>query len=119
MLYNVVSGTQQSDSCVCVCVYFFSRFFSFINVLALFVLLFGLLWIFIDNILTNVAWYVVGWFFFRFFSIMNYYKILNIVPCAIQLVLVYLFFALSEGFSMIIISWKLKMRYQLYHDFFL
>ena len=32
-------------------------------------------------------------FFFRFFSIIGYYKILNIVPCAIQQVLVvYLFY---------------------------
>ena len=31
-------------------------------------------------------------YFFRFFSIIAYYKILNIVPCAMQLVLVvYLF----------------------------
>ena len=101
------------------CVYFFSRFLSIINVQALF--FFSFLWIFIDNILTSVAWCVVGYLFFRFFSIRNYYKILNIVPCAIQLILVYLylFFALSEGSSMLIISWKLKMRYQLYQDFFL
>ena len=32
-------------------------------------------------------------FFFRFFSIIGYYKILNIVPCAIQWALVgYLFY---------------------------
>ena len=30
-------------------------------------------------------------FFFRLFSIIGYYKILNIVPCATQYVLVYLF----------------------------
>ena len=33
-------------------------------------------------------------FFFRFFSIMGYYKMLNIVPCAIQQDLVYLFYVL-------------------------
>ena len=32
-------------------------------------------------------------FFFRFFSLISYYKILSIVPCAIQQVLVgYLFY---------------------------
>ena len=31
---------------------------------------------------------MLGIFFFRFFSIMAYYKMLNIVPCAIQEVLV-------------------------------
>ena len=32
-------------------------------------------------------------FFFRFFSIISYYKILNTVPCATQVVLVvYLFY---------------------------
>ena len=45
LIYNVVliSGIQQSDSCIYIYI-----------------------------------------FFFRFFSIINYYKILNIVPCAIQ-----------------------------------
>ena len=36
--------------------------------------------------------YIYIFFFFRFFSIIVYYKILNIVPCAIQSVLVYLFY---------------------------
>ena len=31
-------------------------------------------------------------YFFKFFSHIGYYEILSIVPCAIQLVLVYLFY---------------------------
>ena len=46
LISNVlVSGVQQSDSVIHICIYLF---------------------------------------FFRFFSIMGYYKILNTVPCAIQ-----------------------------------
>ena len=32
----------------------------------------------------NVYYIYIYIFFFRFFSIIGYYKILNIVPCAIQ-----------------------------------
>ena len=38
-------------------------------------------------------------FFFRFFSIVGYYKILNIVPCAIQLVLVVYFIVVCICYS--------------------
>ena len=41
-------------------------------------------------------------FFFRFFSIIGYYKILNIVSCAIQLVLVVYLFYIQKYMLLII-----------------
>ena len=60
----IVSGVQHSDSCMCVCVCIY--------------------------IYVHVCVHI---FFFRLFSIIGYYKILSVVPCAIQKVLVgYLFY---------------------------
>ena len=39
--------------------------------------------------ITYVCIYI---FFFRFFSIVDYYKVLNIVPCAIQKSLLFIYF---------------------------
>ena len=66
-----VSGVQPIDSviCVCVCVCVYLHIYVYIYI----------------YLCVYIYIYI---FFFRFFSIIGYYKILNIVPCATQEVLV-------------------------------
>ena len=52
-------------------------------------------------------------YFFRFFSIIGYYKVLKIVPCAIQQVLVVYLFYKQEYVSVSILSHLLACSYTL------
>ena len=69
MIYNIVSGVQQSDSAI----YTYTHISMYIY--------------------THICTPYMYLFFFRFFSIRGYYKTLNIAPCAIEQVsVVYLFY---------------------------
>ena len=80
MIYNVVlaSGVQQSDSVLYIYVYIYVYIYIYIDIYVYiyiyiyrYICVYIYIYIYIDN-------------FFRFFSIIGYYKILNIVPCAMQ-----------------------------------
>ena len=85
LIYNVVlvSDTQQSDSVKHIYIYFFS-FFS-CHPCAGAMLIFSVSFQF-QYMCCRSEHYIS---IFRFFSIIDYYKILNIVLCAIQQVIVY------------------------------